>query len=108
MLDSCRPALSGPYLPRAPRPQARLLQVDWPQELLALAPAAPLSLEGVPVYRGLRLAMGMTGGRLVEVRPCGRSGKAEFFGPLLNQAARIASMANGGQVRRRRVAGRAD
>ena len=76
--------------------------------LLALAPAAPLSLEGVPVYRGLRLAMGMTGGRLVEVRPCGRSGKAEFFGPLLNQAARIASMANGGQVRRRRVAGRAD
>ncbi len=83
-----------------PPPQARLLQAPWPEELLGLAPAAALALgEGAPVYRGLRAAMGMTGGPLVEVRPCGRSGRAEFFGPLLNQAARIAGMANGGQVR---------
>ncbi len=85
--------------PRTCPPQARLLAADWPPQLLRHAPAAPLDLEGVPVYRGLRVSMGMTGGQLLEVRPCGRSGRAEFFGPLLNQAARVASMANGGQVR---------
>ena len=42
--------------------------------------------------------MGAHCGELTDIRPCLRTGRAEYFGALLNQAARVASVANGGQM----------
>jgi hypothetical protein len=42
--------------------------------------------------------MGLEVGDVTDLRPCSRTGKAEYFGPLLNHAARIAQNAYGGQV----------
>jgi class 3 adenylate cyclase len=40
----------------------------------------------------------MVSGAVLECMPCRRTGRAEYFGPLLNEAARVANAAHGGQI----------
>lgn len=42
--------------------------------------------------------MGLVAGEILEQRTCQRTGRREYFGPLLNQVARVARAAHGGQV----------
>ena len=61
--------------------------------------ASKMYCNNVLVQKGLRVAMGMATGQCLKMKPCARTGRAEYFGPLLNHAARIAQAAHGGQVR---------
>jgi len=50
------------------------------------------------IFRGPRLAIGMCTGNAMRVQPCIRTGKMEYYGPIMNHAARVAVAAHGGQV----------
>jgi len=42
--------------------------------------------------------VGICSGAVLEMKPCKRTGRAEYFGPQLNKAARVANAAHGGQI----------
>jgi predicted ATPase/class 3 adenylate cyclase len=77
--------------------QEALLRAPWPEELLAQPEAAeelgPLGL----LYRGLRVCMGVHVGE-PECRLDERTGRADYFGRMVNTAARVVAAAHGGQV----------
>ena len=52
----------------------------------------------VVVFRGPRVAVGCVTGRVIGLKACTRTGRAEYFGPILNHAARLSQAAHGGQV----------
>ncbi|WFD32126.1 adenylate cyclase [Malassezia sp. CBS 17886] len=78
--------------------QLRLLTVDWPQEILDSRDGAPVyDDDGALVYRGLSVRMGVHWGAPVcEVDPV--NNRMDYFGPIVNRAARISSAADGGQI----------
>jgi hypothetical protein len=54
---------------------------------------------GEPLFRGPRTRMGIYRGRPTRVVPHTSTGRADFFGPLVNRAARFChGVALGGQV----------
>jgi len=78
--------------------QARLLAEEWPEELLAHPEGAQQeSVSGALLWRGLRVRMGIHVGT-PEPREDPKTGRMDYFGPVVNKAARVAGMAHGGQV----------
>lgn len=78
--------------------QMRLLSVDWPQAILD-TPATKVvyAEDGSLLYRGLRVRMGIHWGWPVcEVDPV--NNRMDYFGPMVNRAARISAAADGGQI----------
>ncbi|KAL4402878.1 cysteinyl-tRNA synthetase [Malassezia pachydermatis] len=78
--------------------QLRLLNVDWPQEILDTEQAHPVfGDDGSLLYRGLSVRMGIHWGWPVcEVDPV--NNRMDYFGPMVNRAARISGAADGGQI----------
>lgn len=79
--------------------QAELVKVGWSREVLALT-VEQQTLEGDVMFCGLRASVGMCTGDALRAAPCSRTGRIEYFGPLMNHAARVAAAAHGGQVKR--------
>jgi len=77
--------------------QEALLRAPWPEEILAQPEAAeewgPLGL----MYRGPRVCMGVHVGE-PECRTDERTGRADYFGRMVNTTARVVAAAHGGQV----------
>eukprot|EP01116_Phalansterium_solitarium_P000055 TRINITY_DN10041_c0_g1_i1.p1 TRINITY_DN10041_c0_g1~~TRINITY_DN10041_c0_g1_i1.p1 ORF type:complete len:1770 (+),score=562.22 TRINITY_DN10041_c0_g1_i1:30-5339(+) len=77
--------------------QSSLMVVNWPDRLLATDWCGKVTVNGRPVFRGLRVRMGINeGAAQTKINPV--TGRADYFGPEINKAARIASLAAGGQV----------
>lgn len=77
--------------------QQALLEAPWPEELLAQPEAAEeVGLRGW-VYRGPRVLMGVHVGE-PECRVNARTGRADYYGRMVNTAARVAAAGHGGQV----------
>ncbi|ADO69370.1 ATP-binding protein [Stigmatella aurantiaca] len=77
--------------------QEALLEAPWPEELLAQPEAAvEVGLRGW-VYRGPRVLMGVHVGE-PECRINMRTGRADYYGRMVNTAARVAAAGHGGQV----------
>ncbi|XXF75446.1 adenylate/guanylate cyclase domain-containing protein [Myxococcaceae bacterium GXIMD 01537] len=77
--------------------QEALMAAPWPDAILAQPEAAE---EGGPrglVHRGLRVRMGVHVGE-PECRVDPRTGRADYFGRVVNVAARVADAGHGGQV----------
>ncbi|MCO4748343.1 MAG: adenylate/guanylate cyclase domain-containing protein [Proteobacteria bacterium] len=72
--------------------QEELVDVDWP-EAIASEPAAATETG----FRGLRVRMGIhTGAPLARLNPM--TGRTDYFGPVVNRAARVSGAAAGGQI----------
>ncbi|PWY99847.1 adenylate cyclase [Testicularia cyperi] len=78
--------------------QLQLLQEDWPQEILESEDGKETyDRSGELVHRGLSVRMGIHWGRPVcEADPITR--RMDYFGPMVNRAARISGAADGGQI----------
>eukprot|EP01012_Entosiphon_sulcatum_P005933 TRINITY_DN12765_c0_g1_i1.p1 TRINITY_DN12765_c0_g1~~TRINITY_DN12765_c0_g1_i1.p1 ORF type:complete len:824 (-),score=120.43 TRINITY_DN12765_c0_g1_i1:216-2687(-) len=79
--------------------QMKLLEAPWHQDLLANKGDADevFSKEGSLLWKGLRVRMGMhTGEPFCEQDQL--TGRMDYFGPPVNQAARIAAVAFGGEI----------
>ena len=78
--------------------QVDLLSAKWPDELqMHSATETVLDAIGVPMWRGLRVRAGIHTGTAI-VRPDVRTMLCDYFGPVVNCAARISSLAVGGEV----------
>jgi class 3 adenylate cyclase len=80
------------------RGQVALIEADWPEKLLELEPGRiEFDAENTLVYRGLRVRMGMhTGQPIVQKDPVTK--RNDYFGPVVNRAARVEGQAAGGQI----------
>ncbi|GAA5988222.1 hypothetical protein JCM10908_002119 [Rhodotorula pacifica] len=78
--------------------QLELLREDWPQEILDSEEGKEiLDSRGEIIYRGLSVRMGIHWGEPVcEADPITR--RMDYFGPIVNRAARISAVADGGQI----------
>lgn len=78
--------------------QASLVRTEWPDALSA-SPHSKEELDsnGALIYRGLRVRMGVHTGS-PKHQPDPVTGRMDYFGPMVNRASRIASVACGGQV----------
>ncbi len=78
--------------------QEQLHEADWPETLLnaeALQSFAGVSDNGT--FRGLRVRMGMHTGS-PRCRPDPMTGRMDYFGRMVNRAARVGGVGHGGQV----------
>jgi len=79
--------------------QENLMDVDWSPEVLATQWACEqFAVDCSKSFRGPRTAIGMSTASATRVQTCDRTGRMEFFGPVMNHSARVATAANGGQV----------
>ncbi|KAL1650954.1 hypothetical protein SLS61_005722 [Didymella pomorum] len=78
--------------------QSQLLEVQWPQEILSSVNGQEVvDADGNVIFRGLSVRMGIHWGRPVcEVDPVTK--RMDYFGPMVNRASRISSVADGGQI----------
>jgi adenylate cyclase len=78
--------------------QTELLEVEWPQEIMSSVHGEEMvDVEGGRIFRGLSVRMGIHWGRPVcEIDPVTK--RMDYFGPMVNRAARIESVADGGQI----------
>ena len=78
--------------------QQQLLDVDWPPEIMNTEHCAEvLDQDDNRIYRGLSVRMGIHWGQPVcEPDPVTR--RMDYFGPMVNRAARISGAADGGQI----------
>ncbi|KAL8930786.1 MAG: hypothetical protein Q9208_000327 [Pyrenodesmia sp. 3 TL-2023] len=78
--------------------QSLLLEANWPSEILQSPHCAEvLDSDGNIIYRGVSVRMGMHWGHPVcETDPITR--RMDYFGPMVNRAARISGAADGGQI----------
>jgi len=79
--------------------QARLLEVPWSDELLALEPFQRVyeRSTGTLVWAGLRVSIGLSRGMAASRKPL-KTGRADYFGQLPNTAARLMAACAPGQV----------
>eukprot|EP00899_Mesostigma_viride_P014704 jgi/Mesvir1/23234/Mv09237-RA.1 len=89
--------------------QREAMDLDWPEKLLEQDAAAEVvhmagDKAGAPcreeriVFRGLRLQIGLCMGIPNDCQPHMATGRAAYFGPVVNRAARIAATAAPGQT----------
>ena len=78
--------------------QSHLLEAPWPAEILNSAHCSEImDSDGNIIFRGLSVRMGMHWGNPVcEPDPVTR--RMDYFGPMVNRASRISSVADGGQI----------
>ncbi|BFZ64929.1 cysteinyl-tRNA synthetase [Saitoella coloradoensis] len=79
--------------------QTELMAADWPQEILDSEHGREVfdPETGQLLYRGLWVRMGIHyGAPVCEVDPITR--RMDYFGPIVNRAARVSSVADGGQI----------
>jgi adenylate cyclase len=78
--------------------QSQLLEVQWPQEILNSSNGQEVvDPDGNVIFRGLSVRMGIHWGPPVcEVDPVTK--RMDYFGPMVNRASRISSVADGGQI----------
>ena len=78
--------------------QSQLLEAPWPQEILSSVNGQEVvDPDGNVIFRGLSVRMGIHWGTPVcEVDPVTR--RMDYFGPMVNRASRISSVADGGQI----------
>ncbi|KAF2274808.1 PP2C-domain-containing protein [Westerdykella ornata] len=78
--------------------QSQLLEVPWPEEILSSVNGQEVvDPDGNVIFRGLSVRMGIHYGRPVcEVDPVTK--RMDYFGPMVNRASRISSVADGGQI----------
>lgn len=78
--------------------QSHLLEQNWPQEILETVHCQEkLDADQNRIYRGLSVRMGIHWGRPVcEQDPITR--RMDYFGPMVNKAARVSAVADGGQI----------
>ena len=78
--------------------QTHLLNVAWPSEVLnSVHGEEVLDADGNIIFRGLSVRMGIHWGVPVcEPDPITR--RMDYFGPMVNRASRISSVADGGQI----------
>ena len=79
--------------------QSQLLTADWPQEILDSEHGKGVydTDSGTLLYRGLSVRMGIHfGAPVCEVDPITK--RMDYFGPMVNRAARICTEADGGQI----------
>ncbi len=78
--------------------QQQLLHEDWPREILESEDGKEVyDSSGELIHRGLSVRMGIHWGRPVcEADPITR--RMDYFGPMVNRAARISGAADGGQI----------
>ena len=78
--------------------QSHLLELPWPTEILDTVHCQErLDSDQNRIYRGLSVRMGIHFGKPVcEQDPI--TGRMDYFGPMVNRAARISSVADGGQI----------
>jgi class 3 adenylate cyclase len=82
--------------------QCRLTAVDWPHAMLSCAECQtvltlPDQPDSQPLWRGLRVRMGAHMGFPI-CTPDPLTKRMDYFGPMVNRAARVAGAAHGGQV----------
>lgn len=79
--------------------QLALLRVQWNKEILKIPAGREIVGEdGVMLFRGLRARVGIYQGEVSRVIPHRSTGRADYFGPLVNRAARFMSAAGPGQI----------
>lgn len=78
--------------------QLALMQADWPQDILEMDDGREVyDADGQLLYRGLRVRMGIHyGAPDCEEDPVTK--RMDYFGPMVNRAARISAIAEGGQI----------
>jgi adenylate cyclase len=78
--------------------QSLLLEEAWPQEILnSVNGQEVLDNDGNVIFRGLSVRMGIHWGTPVcEVDPVTK--RMDYFGPMVNRASRVSSVADGGQI----------
>ena len=78
--------------------QIQLLEVPWPQEILNSVNGQEVcDADGNIIFKGLSVRMGIHWGTPVwEVDPVTK--RMDYFGPMVNRASRISSVADGGQI----------
>ncbi|KIW05758.1 hypothetical protein, variant [Verruconis gallopava] len=78
--------------------QMQLLEVAWPQEILnSVTGQEVCDADGNVIFKGLSVRMGIHWGTPVsEVDPVTK--RMDYFGPMVNRASRISSVADGGQI----------
>lgn len=77
--------------------QLQLLEADWPVGILASEEGREIDKDGVMLYRGLSVRMGIHWGTPVfERNPI--TSRMDYFGPVVNKASRICNAADGGQI----------
>ncbi|KAH7326525.1 adenylate cyclase, ACY [Stachybotrys elegans] len=79
--------------------QMELLDVSWPSEVLNSVSCQPIyDNDGTLIFRGLSVRMGIHFGNdhVSERDPVTR--RMDYFGPMINKAARISAVADGGQI----------
>jgi predicted ATPase/class 3 adenylate cyclase/Tfp pilus assembly protein PilF len=80
------------------RAQEALLAADWPAELLSQPEGGEQrAADGALLLRGLRVRMGAHTGE-PDCRPDPTTGRMDYFGPMVNRAARVGNAGHGGQV----------
>eukprot|EP00906_Rhabdomonas_costata_P011296 RCo016032 len=78
--------------------QLALLQQPWPEGLLQTEPCQPVPTEeGSFLWRGLRVRMGLQVGE-PEVVVNHSTNRVDYFGSMVNEAARVESRAHGGEI----------
>ncbi|KAI1078272.1 protein phosphatase 2C [Whalleya microplaca] len=78
--------------------QTQLLEVPWPSEILnSVSCQEVYDKDNNLIFRGLSVRMGIHYGEPVaEIDPVTR--RMDYFGPMVNKASRISSVADGGQI----------
>ncbi|KAI7905147.1 uncharacterized protein BX663DRAFT_468986 [Cokeromyces recurvatus] len=77
--------------------QLQLLEADWPTGILDTEEGREIEKDGVIIYRGLSVRMGIHWGAPVSERnPITQ--RMDYFGPVVNKASRICNAADGGQI----------
>ncbi|KAL3306267.1 adenylate cyclase [Colletotrichum asianum] len=78
--------------------QMSLLDVNWPSEVLnSVSCQALYDKDNALIFKGLSVRMGIHYGEAVsEMDPVTR--RMDYFGPMVNKASRISSVADGGQI----------
>ncbi|CAG8559327.1 8736_t:CDS:2, partial [Acaulospora morrowiae] len=78
--------------------QIELLNVDWPQEIIDSEDGKEIrGSDDEVLYRGLSVRMGIHWGSPV-CEPDIITNRMDYFGPMVNRAARICNAADGGQI----------
>lgn len=78
--------------------QQQLLTADWPAEILQTDQCCEVTdADGNIIFRGLSVRMGIHWGSPV-CEPDIVTGRMDYFGPMVNRAARINAIADGGQI----------